>query len=1342
MRDPTASPLWRELVGAGANGHLVVLVGAGASVPAGRPRWDELLNELFRRAHDDAFPEQQEHLRAAQEFERSERAEALVRVMGRPWLENAIVERLSAPSLQPAPVHHALVALPGTRLLTTNYDTLLEQAAEANGHPLEGVTAADTAKLARDQPMVLKLHGCVTRPETIVLTVADYDRLIHRAPAAWRERLRSFLQPPFCLVMVGYGFGDSNIQGVLAELRVAYEDHLAGPIWIEPSSAGAELKAPSYGLRQLPIEAYADLAPLLQRLGEAIKGSRAKPPAIVGPLLDVASEHLGELVQQARAHFDAGDDAAGQECLNRALNQAETLARAEPEDEALRCELARARLNRVAAYLLLGQQAEGRALLERVEAGALVARPETLAQLACMWVELEDPARARQVLECVAGEWADADRAALEEARQRVAIAEGTLPEELLTPRLRLRAARVLMLRNRLDQAVGLVRDARRQAPDDRWLAADALPLLVYCLERSVHENPPAEEPVAVSARAEILEVAEAAFSTIDGHRFPPPTAGELAHWRARFFGLTHDYERWFDAPVAEEAAGEAASHVGSGGVTPLALALERAKAGHLQEALALLEDERHPWLPALNQALLLRQVGHLDHAITLLERSAEGAPGSYGIERCWPSYLEREQPQQALPHARLAYQALPGRGARLALAGALVGVARDLESDRGLLDQAWALLEPMASSHWPLTLRLRAQVATSLARPDAVALWEACLAASPGDRGVADRLHMARALWRSARGTEAAEAAWRAFELGAEQLTPQGLGACARFQLVGADPGAHAVARAKAIDRALRRRFPGNLEAEQVHAGIAAMLGFPADLAPVDFPALVASGVARSLDLDELTSLLAAQRTRAGAFIQLYRAGLISTERFCRETRTCPAELLVRVRAAARGSDEVFFATPVGPRVDPLPELRGGELLAGELELLILQQLGLLDGLRRALGPDGRVVVFDDVMAAVERSVATLTLSAGAGALPREQALDKLLRHHARVRREPPESAESAEVLAKRHDLALVAPERPGGTVAWVSLRALLVLMRERGLLRADAAHGALNALPDDGARIEAFPPRLGVSWAVLDTLHQLEGLEPLLREVQELWLPGDAERLRGRRLDELERAAEAARMATDLHRWLAAGHGQGWVARLPRPEAEVLPKGPAEALPNALRALLREELQQALHWRLALEGHPRRVLLTADFLVAALFTGAAPLPVLRQVAWTPETYRALDARMTRLLPQQITLPELVASLAAPAAAQQHARQLAELGFQQALPAQALVRLQDVYGQLRGGEAARLLDRSEWVARAAGHPGQRLARLALARSYADAIWLAWKGAGQGLHRTGPGAVS
>ena len=399
MRDPTASPLWRELVRAGAEGHLVVLVGAGASVQAGLPGWDKLLDELFSRAHDDAFPEQQAHLRAAQEFERSERAEALVRVMGRPWLENAIVERLSAPSLQPAPVHHALVALPGTRLLTTNYDTLLEQAGEANGHPLEGVTAADTAKLARDQPMVLKLHGCVTRPETIVLTVAGRDGLRHRSPAAWRDRLKSYLQPPSCLVMVGYGFGDSNIQGVLAELRAAYEDHLAGPIWIEVRSAGAELRAQTFGLRQLPIEDYDDLAPLLGRLGEAIKSSRARQPAIVGPLLDVASEHLDECVQQARAHLDAGDYAAAQERLEQALVRAEILAGADPEDKALRCELARARLNRGAAHLLVGQRVEGRALIERVEAGALLARPQAVAQLACAWVELDEPARARQVLE-------------------------------------------------------------------------------------------------------------------------------------------------------------------------------------------------------------------------------------------------------------------------------------------------------------------------------------------------------------------------------------------------------------------------------------------------------------------------------------------------------------------------------------------------------------------------------------------------------------------------------------------------------------------------------------------------------------------------------------------------------------------------------------------------------------------------------------------------------------------------------------------------------------------------------------------------------------------------------
>ena len=102
---------------------------------------------------------------------------------------------------------HALVAsLPCEAAITTNYDTLFEAACAAgqpNDQPI--ILPYDSTKGGR---FLLKLHGCATHPDDIVLTRSDY---LHYSKT--REALGSILQSVLIrhhVLFIGFSLSDEN----------------------------------------------------------------------------------------------------------------------------------------------------------------------------------------------------------------------------------------------------------------------------------------------------------------------------------------------------------------------------------------------------------------------------------------------------------------------------------------------------------------------------------------------------------------------------------------------------------------------------------------------------------------------------------------------------------------------------------------------------------------------------------------------------------------------------------------------------------------------------------------------------------------------------------------------------------------------------------------------------------------------------------------------------------------------------------------------------------------------------------------------------------------------------
>jgi hypothetical protein len=140
---------------------------------------------------------------------------------------------------EPSAIVRALVSLNFPIVITTNYDRLFEREREAlnQRNPQAAVNVrtciydpdfrAATSEYydvpAENECWFLKIHGCVTKPESIVITDEDYIRFIMRMNSEERyqpipARIRT-LMSEWTTLFVGYSLLDYNLRLLFRTLR-------------------------------------------------------------------------------------------------------------------------------------------------------------------------------------------------------------------------------------------------------------------------------------------------------------------------------------------------------------------------------------------------------------------------------------------------------------------------------------------------------------------------------------------------------------------------------------------------------------------------------------------------------------------------------------------------------------------------------------------------------------------------------------------------------------------------------------------------------------------------------------------------------------------------------------------------------------------------------------------------------------------------------------------------------------------------------------------------------------------------------------------------------------------
>jgi hypothetical protein len=218
-----------DLVAQIARQNGIAFVGAGLSASLGLPGWPRLIRLMIDwcDSHGIALPNRADIESLLSEGKLLNAADALRAKTGDDKYHQFLQEIFLRPGLKPTEVHKILAKIPFVGAATTNYDPLVEEGYRET-HPGESAnvfTQVDYEQLGTalhaKRYFVLKAHGTIERPETIVLGTKDYSRLIHRS-----EGYRTFLRAMFLhrtVLFIGFSMTDPELLLLLGELKELFE---------------------------------------------------------------------------------------------------------------------------------------------------------------------------------------------------------------------------------------------------------------------------------------------------------------------------------------------------------------------------------------------------------------------------------------------------------------------------------------------------------------------------------------------------------------------------------------------------------------------------------------------------------------------------------------------------------------------------------------------------------------------------------------------------------------------------------------------------------------------------------------------------------------------------------------------------------------------------------------------------------------------------------------------------------------------------------------------------------------------------------------------------------------
>jgi SIR2-like domain len=255
-------------------GRCVLFAGSGLSAWAGLPTWGNFLKLMVEELHSEE-PGRHDGNELGNLIEKGkllEVADYCKDALNQGHYNNILRSRLRGDNIIDFPEpYHLIVQLPFSAVITTNYDKLLERAYERLKNISPKIpTHMDIESLGTllflNEFFILKAHGDIDRPESMILTTRDYRMIIHSNPAF--NALFSAILLTKAILFIGYSMNDPDFRLLLDRQLTTFKENvperyalMSGVGYIE-----REVLRRSAGIKILPYDEHEDIQAFLEAL--------------------------------------------------------------------------------------------------------------------------------------------------------------------------------------------------------------------------------------------------------------------------------------------------------------------------------------------------------------------------------------------------------------------------------------------------------------------------------------------------------------------------------------------------------------------------------------------------------------------------------------------------------------------------------------------------------------------------------------------------------------------------------------------------------------------------------------------------------------------------------------------------------------------------------------------------------------------------------------------------------------------------------------------------------------------------------------------------------------------
>ena len=211
----------RIIRNASDNNKLVLFIGAGVSANSGIPLWSELMAKIKRKL--DISKDENDYLKLAQYFYNSREKKEYYDFLKSELEINA----------KPNIIHEKLLELNPQHIITTNYDTLIEEQANKKGMFYNVVAKDSDLPYVSNNKLIIKMHGDFAN-RNIVFKEDDY--LSYSNNFKLIENYVKTIFSSYTVLFVGYSLEDIDTKIIFQWVKDILDKDLPRPYFINVDS--------------------------------------------------------------------------------------------------------------------------------------------------------------------------------------------------------------------------------------------------------------------------------------------------------------------------------------------------------------------------------------------------------------------------------------------------------------------------------------------------------------------------------------------------------------------------------------------------------------------------------------------------------------------------------------------------------------------------------------------------------------------------------------------------------------------------------------------------------------------------------------------------------------------------------------------------------------------------------------------------------------------------------------------------------------------------------------------------------------------------------------------------